>query len=187
MIMRKIIVSNFVSLDGYIAGPNGELDWHVVNKEFLDYAEDMLNSVDTILFGRVTYEMMAAYWPMPEPKANDPVIAGKMNGLPKIVFSKTLDRVEWENSTLVKDNIKETVLKLKEQPGKDIVILGSGSIVSAFTQMSIIDEYRIIINPVILGAGKTQFNESLDKKILKLTDVKQFSSGVIILYYQPIQ
>jgi len=187
MIVRKIIVSNFVSLDGYIAGPNGELDWHIVNKEFLDYAEDMLNSVDTILFGRVTYEMMAAYWPKPEPKANDPVIASKMNGLPKIVFSKTLDKVEWKNSTLVKDNIKETMLQLKQQPGKDIVILGSGSIVSAFTQMGIIDEYRIIINPVILGAGKTQFSESLDKKTLKLADMQRFSSGVIVLYYQPIQ
>ena len=156
--MRKIIVSNFVSLDGYIAGPDGELDWHLVDKDFLDYAEDMLNSVDTILFGRKTYEMMADYWPKPEPRVNDPVIAGKMNGLPKIVFSKTLDKVEWENSSLVKENIKETVLKLKQQPGKDIVILGSGTIVSAFTQMGIIDEYRIIINPVILGAGKTQFN-----------------------------
>src|ERR1700730_14677522 len=116
--MRKIIVSNFVSLDGYIGGPNGELDWHIVDKEFLEYAEDMLNSVDTILFGRVTYQMMAAYWLRPEVKADDPIIAGKMNSLPKIVFSKTLDNVEWENSTLVKDNIKERVLKLKQQPGK---------------------------------------------------------------------
>jgi len=88
---------------------------------------------------------------------------------------------------LGKRNVKETVVKLKQQPGKDMVILGSGSIVSAFTQMGIIDEYRIIINPVILGAGKIQFSESLDKKTLKLTDVQRFSSGVIVLYYQPIQ
>jgi len=107
MIMRKIIVSNFVSLDGYIAGPNGELDWYIVNKEFLDYAEDMLNSVDTILFGRKTYEMMADYWPMPEAKSNDPAIADKMNGLPKIVFSKTLAEVDWENSSLVKEMLKK--------------------------------------------------------------------------------
>jgi len=184
--MRKIIVSNFVSLDGYIEGPNKELDWHLVDREFLDYAEDMLNSVDTILFGRVTYEMMAAYWSRSEVKKDDPIIAGKMNSLPKIVFSKTLDSVEWENSILVKENIKETVLKLKEQPGKDIVILGSGSIVSAFTQMGIIDEYRIIVNPVILGAGKLQFTPgSLDKKTLKLTDVKKLGSGLVFLYYQP--
>jgi dihydrofolate reductase len=184
--MRKVIVSNMVSLDGYFDGPNGELDWHVVNNEFIEYAEDMLNSVDCILFGRRTYQMMAAYWTMPEVKLNDPVIAGKMNSLTKIVFSKSLDSVEWENSSLVKDNIKETVLKLKQQPGKDIVILGSGSIVSALTQMNLIDEYRVIINPVILGAGKLQFTGSLDKKILNLTDVKRFNSGVVILYYQPI-
>jgi dihydrofolate reductase len=110
-----------------------------------------------------------------------------MNGLPKIVFSKTQDSVEWENSTLIKDDIEETVLKLKELPGKDMVILGSGSIVSAFTQMGIIDEYRIIINPVILGAGKLLFTGNLDKKLLKLTDVKRFSSGLVFLYYQPIQ
>jgi len=90
--------------------------------------------------------------------------AGKMNGLPKVIFSKTLDSVEWENSSLIKDNVKETVLKLKQQPGKDMVILGSGSIVSAFTQMDLIDEYRIIINPVILGDGKLQFTGDLDKK-----------------------
>ncbi|HEY2582492.1 MAG TPA: dihydrofolate reductase family protein [Mucilaginibacter sp.] len=185
--MRKIIVSNMVSLDGYIEGPNKELNWHVVNDEFFKYSEEMLESVDIILFGRVTYQMMASYWTKPEVKVDDPIIAGKMNSLEKIVFSKTLDKVEWENSSLVKDNIKEAVLKLKQQPGKDMVILGSGSIVSAFTQMGIIDEYRIIINPVILGAGKLQFTGSLDKTLLKLTDVRKFSSGVIILYYQPIQ
>jgi dihydrofolate reductase len=183
--MRKIIVSNLVSLDGYFEGPNGELDWFTVEDEFFAYAKEMLNSMDYILFGRKTYQMMASYWTTPEAKLDDPVIAGKMNALPKIIFSKTLDKVEWENSSLIKNNIKETVLKLKEQPGKDMVILGSGSIVSAFTQMGIIDEYRIIINPVILGQGKLHFSGSLDRKILKLTDIKRFSSGVVILYYQP--
>jgi dihydrofolate reductase len=184
--MRKIIVSNMVSLDGYFEGPNRELNWHVVDKDFFDYAEDMLNAVDTILFGRITYQMMASYWQNPEVKLDDPIIAGKMNGLPKIIFSKTLNEVEWENSSLIKDDIKETVLKLKEQPGKDMVILGSGSIVSAFTQMDLIDEYRIIINPVILGSGKLNFLPPLDKKMLNLTDVKRFSSGVVVLYYQSI-
>jgi dihydrofolate reductase len=185
--MRKIIVSNLVSLDGYFDGPNGELDWFTVEDEFFAYAAEMLNSMDYILFGRKTYQMMAAYWPTPEAKSNDPVVAAKMNDLPKIVFSKTLDKVEWENSTLIKDNLKEAMLKLKEQPGKDIVILGSGSIVSAFTQMGIIDEYRFIINPVILGEGKLHFTGSLDRKKLRLTDVKRLISGVVILYYQPIQ
>ena len=175
-----------VSLDGYLEGPGGELDWHIVDKEFFDYAEDMLNSVDCILFGRKTYEMMAAYWPTPDVKLNDPVIANKMNTLPKIVFSKTLTSVQWENSSLIGDHIQETILNLKGQTGKDMVILGSGSIVSAFTKMGLIDEYRIIINPVILGAGKLQFTGNLDKKMLKLADVKKFSSGIVTLYYQPI-
>jgi dihydrofolate reductase len=185
--MRKIIVSNLVSLDGYFAGPNGELDWHMVDQEFFEYAEDMLNLTDTLLFGRVTYQMMASYWTTSEAKINDPVIAGKMNALPKIVFSKTLDHVDWENSILIKDDIATAMLKLKQQPGKDMVILGSGSIVSAFTQMGLIDEYRIIINPVILGGGKLQFDEGIGKKQLKLTDVKSFKSGIVMLYYQPNQ
>ena len=185
--MRKIIVSNMVTLDGYIEGPNRELDWHVLNDEFLKYAEDMLNAADVLLFGRVTYEMMAAYWTLPESIKNDAVIAGKMNSLPKIVFSKTLDKVEWENTSLIKENIKGEMLKLKGQPGKDIVILGSASIVSAFTQMGIIDEYRILINPVILGAGNLQFRGNINKTLLRLTDLKKLNSGVVILYYQPIQ
>ncbi len=176
-----------VSLDGYIAGPGGVLDWHLVDKDFFDYAEAMLNSADIILFGRVTYQMMAEYWTQPSVKTDDPIIAAKMNGLPKIVFSKTLDSVEWENSTLVKDNIKETILKLKSQPGKDIVILGSGSIVSFFTQMGVIDEYRMIVNPVILGGGIPEFTGITERKILELTDVKGSSSGVVMLYYQPKQ
>jgi dihydrofolate reductase len=153
--MRKIIVSNLVSVDGFICGPNGEFDWQVVNDEFFAYAEDMLNETDSLIFGRKTYEMMASFWPTEEAKKNDPVIAGKMNSLQKIVFSTTLNKAGWENSVLIKDDVKEKVLKLKQQPGKDMVILGSGEIVSAFTQLGLIDEYKFIINPIILGAGKS--------------------------------
>jgi len=184
--MRKVIVSNLVSLDGYIEGPNADLDWPVVEEEFFKYAEDMLESVDTILFGRKTYEMMAAYWPTETVVENDPVIAGEMNSLPKIVFSSTLTKVDWENSTLIKHNIEEEILKLKSKPGKDIVILGSGSIVSQLTQANLIDEYRLIVNPVILGSGTPEFTGNISKKALKLTDLKRLKSGVVILYYQPI-
>ena len=183
--MRKIFISNFVSLDGYLAGPGGDLSWHIVTDEFLKYAEDMLEQVDTILFGRLTYEMMAAYWPTEHVKTTDPVIAAKMNSLQKIVFSRTLDSVDWENSSLMNDNIENTMRKLKELPGKDMVILGSGTIVSAFTQMGLIDEYRILINPVILGDGKPHFTGIADRKQLELTDVKRFSSGLVLLTYQP--
>src|SRR5436190_1250490 len=103
--MRKVIVSNMVSLDGFFAGLNGELDWHVVEDEFNQYAVNLLNSVDTILFGRLTYQLMAAYWPIPAAITDDPLVAQKMNTLSKVVFSKTLDKVEWNNSRLVKSDI----------------------------------------------------------------------------------
>ncbi len=183
--MRKIFISNFVSLDGYLAGPGGDLSWHNVNDEFIKYAEDMLESVDTILFGRLTYEMMAAYWPAEHAVTNDPIIAGKMNTLPKIVFSKTLDQADWENSTIIKDDIEAKVKQLKELPGKDMVILGSGTIVSALTEMGLIDEYNILINPVILGEGKPHFTGIADRKQLELMDMKRFSSGLVLLTYQP--
>jgi dihydrofolate reductase len=185
--MRKVIVSNIVSLNGYIAGPNNELDWHIVNDEFLQFAENMLNSVDCILYGRITYQMMSSYWPSNQAKLDTPAIADKMNSLTKIIFSKTLEKVEWGNSILVKGNIKDTVIKLKTQPGKDMVIFGSGNIVSSLTQLGLIDEYRVIINPVILGSGKAQFNGNVDTKKLKLIDVRKFDTGVVILSYQPIQ
>jgi dihydrofolate reductase len=147
----------------------------------------MLNSVDTILFGRITYDHMASYWPTEMAKKNDPIIAGKMNSLQKMVFSKTLQKAEWENTTLVKNDIEKNIIKLKQQPGKDIVILGSGTIVSALTQLDLIDEHRFIISPVILGGGTLQFTGNIDRKKLELTDIKKFSTGVVMLYYQPIK
>jgi len=137
--MRRIITSNLVSLDGYLAGPGGDLSWHTVNDEFFRYAEDTLNSAGTLLFGRITYDLMASYWPTETVKKNDPVIAGKMNGLPKILFSKTLERADWENTTLFNSDLKKNIRQLKQQPGKDIVVLGSGTIVSALTQTDLID------------------------------------------------
>jgi dihydrofolate reductase len=184
-IMRRIITSNLVSLDGYLAGPGGDLSWHTVNDEFFGYAEDMLNSAGVLLFGRITYDLMASYWPTETVRKNDPVVAGKMNGLPKIVFSKTLEKAEWENTTLFNGDVEKNIRQLKEQPGKDIVILGSGTVVSALTQADLIDEYRFIINPVILGSGVYQFTGNVGRKKMELTDVKQFSTGVVILCYKP--
>jgi dihydrofolate reductase len=184
--MRRIITSNLVSLDGYLAGPGGDLSWHTVNDEFFRYAEDMLNSAGTLLFGRITYDLMASYWPAETVKKDDPVIAGKMNGLPKIVFLKTLEKAGWENTTLFNGDVEKNIRHLKEQPGKDILILGSGTIVSALTQSGLIDEYRFIINPVILGGGVYQFTGQIDRKKMELKDVKRFSFGVVMLSYQPI-
>jgi len=183
--MRKIFTSNLVSLDGYLAGPDGDLSWHKVNDEFLHYAVDMLNSVDLFLFGRKTYDLMASYWPTEAVRTGDPIIAGKMNGLDKIVFSKTLKTAEWENTTLFEDITEKNIRELKAQPGKDIVILGSGTVVSALTELDLIDEHRFIINPVILGSGSLQFTGNLTRKNFGLTDVQKFKTGVVILTYQP--
>src|SRR5437879_2097801 len=153
--MRKIIVSEMITVDGFFAGPHGEIDWHNVDAEFNEYALRLLDSVDTFLFGRVTYELMASYWPTPLGLKDDPEIAEKMNSLAKVVFSKTLEKVEWQNSRLVKNDLATEVAELKQQPGKDIAIFGSGTIVSELAKLNLIDEYRLTVNPVILGAGKS--------------------------------
>jgi dihydrofolate reductase len=178
--MRKVIVSNLVSLDGFFEGTNKELDWFVVDHEFFEYAKDMLRSADTLLFGRVTYQHMANYWP----SAPADEIADKMNNLPKIVFSKTLQKVEWKNSRLVQDNIGEEISKLKQQPGKDMVLLGSAKLASELLQLGLIDEYRVILQPVLLGSGNPLFKEIKERIKLKLAGTKSFGSGVVVLYYQ---
>jgi dihydrofolate reductase len=180
--MRKVIVSNYVSLDGFIAGPNGEIDWFVWDEEMANYSRNLLYSIDTILFGRVTYELMANYWPTVN--TEDPIITVGMNNLPKIVFSKTLERAEWKNTRLVKEITREEIFKMKLRQGKDMVIFGSGSIVSALTQLGLIDEYQLIINPVVLGSGKPLFKNIKERINLKLLKTTTFSSnGNVILYY----
>lgn len=183
--MRKIIVSNLISLDGFISGPNGEIDWFSWDKEVEDYGKVQLNSMDTILFGRVTYELMASYWPTATAATDDQMIIDAMNNLPKIVFSKTLDKVEWKNSRLVDENIAEEIMKLKAQPGKDIVIFGSGSIVSALSRAGLIDEYRIFVNPVVLGSGKPLFKDIQNRLTLKHISTKTFGNGLVLLCYRP--
>ena len=179
--MRKVIVSNYVSLDGFIAGPNGEIDWFVWDEEMANYSRELLYSIDTVLFGRVTYELMAGNWPAAT--TEDPIITVGMNNLPKIVFSKTLERADWKNTRLVKEINKEEIFKMKLQHGKDMVIFGSGSIVSTFAQLGLIDEYRIIVNPVVLGTGKPLFKNIRDRIDLKLLKTTTFSNGNVILYY----
>jgi dihydrofolate reductase len=183
--MRNVVLSMQVSLDGFVARPNGELDWHLVDEEFNEYAKDLLNSFDTLVFGRVSYELMASYWPTAI--TNDPVeaqIAERLNTLPKVVFSRTLKKVEWKNSRLAQGGIVEEILKMKEQPGKDIGI-GGTSIVTVLGPLGLIDEYRILLVPVVLGSGKPLFNDIKDRIDLKLRTTKTFGSGLVLLDYQP--
>jgi dihydrofolate reductase len=185
--MRELIVSNLQSLDGFMAGPKGEIDWFtgLADKEFEAYGIELIGSVDTILFGRVTYQLMAGYWPTASASEDDPRIIEAMNNLPKIVFSRTLDRVEWKNSRLVKTDPAEEVARLKQQAGKYLVIYGSGGLVSELSRRGLIDEYRIFVAPLVLGGGVPMFR-GLEKRLpLRLSEVRSFRSGTVLLRYEP--
>ena len=183
--MRNVFLFMMVTLDGFFEGPNQEIDWHNVDEEFNEFAIQQLDEVDTLLFGRVTYEGMASFWPTPFAKENDPIVAEMMNTIPKIVFSKTLEKVEWNNSRLVKENIAEEVLQLKQQQGRDLAIFGSANLMVSLLQLGLVDELRIMVNPVVLGNGKPLFKGIYDKLNLKLLKTKTFRSGNIMLCYQP--
>src|SRR5512135_276543 len=141
--MSKIIMFNMVTLDGFFAGPNEEIDWHHVDDEFNEFAIAQLNSAGGLLFGRVTYDVMASYWPTDMAKTDDPIVANKMNTLPKIVFSRTLKKADWNNTRLVKGDVAEEVARLKRQSGQDWLLFGSADLASTLTHFGLIDEYRI--------------------------------------------
>ncbi len=183
--MRKVIVFMMTTLDGYVADPNGEIDWHVVDNEFNEFAIQQLDSVDVLLFGRVTYEGMASYWPTAVATANDPEITEKMNTKSKIVFSRTLDRADWQNTRLIKGNVADEIAKLKQQPGKDLIIFGSSKLSASFVNLGLIDEFRIMVNPVVIGGGQALFAGVSEPLKLKLLNTRTFRSGNVLHYYQP--
>lgn len=169
-----------MSLDGFFEGPNKDLDWFVPDEEFFGYAKDFLRTVDTILFGRATYQHMAAYWPF----APADEIADKMNNLSKVVFSRRLTTVEWNNSRFVRDDAAEEVAKLRQQAGADMVVFGSATLASSLLQAGLVDEYRVILSPVLIGEGNPLFRNIEERLNLRLSGTKSFGSGVVVLYYQ---
>lgn len=173
----------YVTLDGFIAGPNGELDWifKVSDEELDKYSDDLLNTVDVILLGRVLSKDFLDYWP-----TDTSEFARKINDLPKIVFSKTLDKVESKSSnvSLIKDNVVEEIEKMKRQPGKNIVLYGGAETVSSFTQLGLIDEYQLLVVPIVLGKGIPLFKNIGERINLKLLKTRTFKSGVVGLYYR---
>ena len=187
--MRKIIVTTWITLDGYLAGPNGEMNWVMVDQAMGQYEVDLVSSADTLIFGRVTYESFAGSWPHvpenPSVSEGEKEYARKLNSIRKIVFSKSLEKVEWNNSQLVKEVLPEEIAKMKQEPGKDMVIYGSASIVQAFTDLGLIDEYQLLVHPVVLGSGKPLFAGIAKPAHLRLLQTKSFPSGVIGLYYAP--
>lgn len=184
--MRKVIYSMIVSLDGFIEGPNRAIDWSAPDEELHQYINDQERAIDTHLYGRRMYEIMVGYWPTadmnPSAPAHEVEYAHIWQKISKIVFSKTLERVEG-NARLVRENIAEEIAKLKAQPGKDMVLGGAG-IASTFMQLGLIDEYRLYVQPVVLGGGTPMF-PSLDNKInLRLVETRSFGSGAVLLRYQ---
>jgi dihydrofolate reductase len=171
-----------MSLDGFSEGPNQNLDWFPRDEDFFTYAKEMLRSAGTLLFGRVTYQVMAAYWP----SAPQDEIAGHMNSLPKVVVSRTLEKLEWNNSALLIGNIVEEVSRLKQEPGenKDVLILGSARLASFLLQAGLVDEYRVVLAPVLIGRGNLLFGRISHPTRLHLEKTKQLSSGAAVLYYR---
>jgi dihydrofolate reductase len=182
--MRKLAVFNQITLDGYFTGPNGDMSWaHKQDPEWTAFASDNASGGGELLFGRVTYDMMLSFWPTPQALAAAPVIAERMNNGPKVVFSRTLEAATWNNTKLVKGDIAAEVRKLKETPGPDLVVMGSGSIVSQLTQARLIDSYQIVMLPVVIGQGKTLFEGVNGKLELKLDKTRTFKNGNVVLWY----
>ncbi len=171
------------TLDGFFEGPNRELDWHNVDPEFNEFAARQLDEAGMLFFGRVTYELMAGYWPTAAAQKNDPVIARKMNDLPKIAFSRTSFKPQWKNATVSTEVDPTKIKELKRQSGKDIAIFGSSNLCVSFIQAGLVDEFRIMVNPVVLGKGHALFAGLQEKLDLKLIRARPFESGNVLLSY----
>lgn len=185
--MRKLNVFNFITLDGYYKGPNEDTSWHKHGEEEAKYSEESLKEDNTLLFGRVTYEMMAGFWPSPAALQSFPAVAKGMNKAEKIVFSKTLKKAEWKNTKLISTNMLEEIKKMKQTPGKNMTLLGSGSILTQFADTNLIDEYQVMIDPIAIGKGTSIFKGLKHHLDLKLIKTRTFKSGVILLCYQPVK
>lgn len=183
--MRKLTVFNQVSLDGYFTDAHGDMSWaHKQDAEWGAFAAENASGGGELVFGRVTYELMASFWPTPAALQTAPVVAERMNSLPKVVFSRTLDEASWNNTRLIKGDLAAAMRKLKAEPGPDMVIMGSGSIVSQLTDARLIDEYQIVVNAIVLGSGRTMFEGVKEKTNLKLKKTRSFSNGNVVLWYE---
>jgi dihydrofolate reductase len=186
--VRRLIVFNSVSLDGFFVDRNGDMSWaHNSSAEFDAFVEGNAKGGGMLLFGRITYDLMASFWPTPVASQMYPIVAERMNNLPKVVFSRAMEKATWSNTKLVKGDIVEEIRSMKRESGADMVIMGSGSIVSQLTQEGLIDEYQFVVIPVILGKGRTMFDGIRDKLTLQLTKSRIFGNGNVFLCYEPIK
>ena len=187
--MRQIIVSERITLDGFITRPDGAMDWMepYFDEALAKYEADLQKTVDTALFGRVTYQGFASYWPTvpSDPASPRGVVeyANQFNTMRKVVFSRTLSRAEWSNSAVINEIDPEVITSMKREPGRDIVIFGSASVVQTLTRYGLIDVYNLLIYPIILGEGKPLFHNLEHMMNLKLVSAKTHPSGVVEISY----
>ncbi len=186
--MPKLIVFNHVTLDGYFTGVNGDMSFAHEGSddaEWSAFVEQNAGGGGALLFGRVTYDLMAGYWPTAQARQSMPAVADRMNGMPKFVVSRTMQRADWSNTTLLNGDLVADVRQAKQSAGMAITILGSGSIVAQLAPEGLIDEYHFIVNPVVLGAGRTMFERVA--RSVKLTPMtsRTFRNGKILLSYEP--
>ena len=183
--MRKLIMFNAITLDGFFAGPNDELDWHRTDEEFNQFAIEQTQSAGTLIFGRRTYQMMADYWTGPAAQEDDPIIMGMMNMLPKVVISRTLQSADWHNTHLVKTDVAGEINRLKQQLPADLFVFGSANLSASMIREGLFDEYRLLVHPIVLGRGRPLF-EDVDRPLnLALVDTRKFKNGNLLLTYQP--
>ncbi|MEO7086023.1 MAG: dihydrofolate reductase family protein [Gemmatimonadaceae bacterium] len=186
--MPTLSVFNTVSLDGYFVSSTGDMSWAHAgsdDKEWNDFVSGNASGDGTLIFGRVTYDMMSSYWPTPMAMQNSPEVAKGMKALSKVVFSRTLKSASWSNTTLVKDDMIESMRAMKSGSGNPMTILGSGSVVSQFADAGLIDEYQLVIKPIALGAGRTMFDGLATPLHLRLRTSRQFANGNVLLCYEP--
>jgi dihydrofolate reductase len=186
--MRRLIAFNNVTLDGYFTSAEGDFGWAHSGSddaEFNAFIAGNASGGGELLFGRITYEIMAGHWPTSNAIQNDPIVAERMNSGPKVVFSKTLDRVSWSGTRLVKGDLISEVRRMKNQAGPGMAILGSGSIIAQLAPERLIDEYQLVVNPVVLGSGRTMFDGVGKSMTLKLSKARTFANGKVFLSYEP--
>jgi dihydrofolate reductase len=185
---RNLVVFMHLSLDGFVAGPNGEMDWIHVDEEMFDYAARQTQKSDIALYGRITYEMMENYWPtaanQPNASKHDIEHSTWYNSVSKVIVSKTMQGQKRSNTTIISDNLYDEIIKLKSQPGKDIVMFGSPSVVHSLLPDNLIDDFWLFINPILLGEGIPLFKNIRHKTKLKLIEATILSSGVMAVNYE---
>ena len=188
--MSKIVMFNTVSLDGYFVDAKGDMSFahnDIPDSEWDAFVTRNASGGGVLLFGRITYELMANFWPTPAAANTMPVVAKQMNNLPKVVFSRTMQSASWNNTRLLKGDLIREIQTMKKESKSDIAILGSGSIVSQLAQRGLIDEYQIVVSPVALGKGRTLFEGITTTLPLKHTKSRTFGNGNVFLCYEPVR